>query len=146
MSETDVGLSELPDGWAWTTLGRIVERNQSEKDKQSIDENLEVHLSANEQTLKRYRITCLKRNGYSSEVKRQKLHAISRWRFLFAKVTCMENGKNIAQDSDQNGRVLALPDLYSRIRFARKTVLTPLSDAVRDFIQQKLQTATTVRV
>ena len=23
MSETDVGLSELPDGWVWTTLGEI---------------------------------------------------------------------------------------------------------------------------
>ena len=25
MSETDVGLSALPDGWMWTTLGEIIE-------------------------------------------------------------------------------------------------------------------------
>ena len=26
MSETDVGLSELPDGWAWLTDGRLPSR------------------------------------------------------------------------------------------------------------------------
>ena len=25
MSETDVGLSTLPDGWVWTTLGAVIQ-------------------------------------------------------------------------------------------------------------------------
>ena len=41
MSETDVGLSELPDGWVWTTLEEVSKLNPR-VDKQSIDDDFEV--------------------------------------------------------------------------------------------------------
>ena len=41
MSETDAGLSALPDGWVWTTLEEVSELNPR-INKQSINDDLEV--------------------------------------------------------------------------------------------------------
>ena len=44
MSETGVGLSELPDGWAWTTLGEIIEPSKEKVNPLAIEETPYISL------------------------------------------------------------------------------------------------------
>ena len=67
MSETDVGLSELPDGWAWTTLGEIVEPSKERANPQEIEKVPYISLEHIEKDTGKL-LGC----GYSSEVKSTK--------------------------------------------------------------------------
>ena len=103
MSETDVGLSELPDGWAWTTLEEVSEINPR-IDKQSIDDNLEVTFLPMKNVKELSGKIDLSETKRFSEVKRKSYTPFRDGDVLFAKVTpCMENGKIAIAHDLKNG-------------------------------------------
>ena len=67
MNETDVGLSELPDGWVWTTLGEIIEPSKEKINPQKIKEVPYISLEHIEKDTGK-----LLGRGCSSEVKSTK--------------------------------------------------------------------------
>lgn len=93
MSETDVGLSELPDGWVWTTLEEVSKLNPR-VDKQSIDDDLEVTFLPMKNVEELSGKIDLSETKRFSDVKRKSYTPFQDGDILFAKVTpCMENGK-----------------------------------------------------
>ena len=99
MSETDVGLSELPDGWVWTTLEEVSELNPR-INKQSINDDLEVTFLPMKRVEELSGKIDLSETKQFSELKRKSYTPFRDGDILFAKVTpCMENGKiAIARD------------------------------------------------
>ena len=67
MSETGAGLSELPDGWVWTTLGEIIEPSKEKVNPLAIEEVPYISLEHIEKDTGK-----LLRHGRSSEVKSSK--------------------------------------------------------------------------
>ena len=103
MSEADVGLSELPDGWVWTTLGEVSEINPR-IDKQSIDDNLEITFLPMKNVEELSGKIDLSETKRFSDVKRKSYTPFQDGDILFAKVTpCMENGKIAIAHSLKNG-------------------------------------------
>ena len=99
MSETDVGLSKLPDGWVWATLKEVSELNPR-IDKQSIDDDLEVTFLPMKNVEELSGKIDLSETKRFSELKKKSYTPFRDGDILFAKVTpCMENGKiTIAHD------------------------------------------------
>ena len=99
MSETDAGMSELPDGWTWTTLEEVGVLNPR-IDKKSIDDDLEVTFLPMKSVEELSGKTDLSETKRFSELKRKSYTPFRDGDILFAKVTpCMENGKiAIARD------------------------------------------------
>ena len=99
MSETAAGLSALPDGWVWTTLGEVSELNPR-INKQSINDDLEVTFLPMKRVEELSGKIDLSETKQFSEVKRKSYTPFRDGDILFAKVTpCMENGKiAIARD------------------------------------------------
>ena len=93
MSEMGVGLSDLPDGWVWTTLEEVSELNPR-IDKQSIDDDLEVTFLPMKRVEALSGKIDLSETKRFSELKRKSYTPFQDGDILFAKVTpCMENGK-----------------------------------------------------
>ncbi len=93
MSETDIGLSELPDGWVWATLEEMSELNPR-IDKQSIDDDLEVTFLPMKNVEELSGKIDLSETKRFSELKKKSYTPFRDGDILFAKVTpCMENGK-----------------------------------------------------
>ena len=99
MNEADAGLSELPDGWVWTTLEEVSKLNPR-IDRQSIDDDLEVTFLPMKSVEELSGKTDLSETKRFSELKRKSYTPFRDGDILFAKVTpCMENGKiAIARD------------------------------------------------
>ncbi len=99
MSKTDAGLSDLPDGWAWTTLEKVRKLNPR-IDRQSIDDDLEVTFLPMKNVEELSGKIDLSETKRFSELKRRSYTPFRDGDILFAKVTpCMENGKiAIARD------------------------------------------------
>ena len=99
MSETDAGLSALPDGWVWTTLEEVSELNPR-INKQSINDDLEVTFLPMKRVEELSGKIDLSETKQFSELKRKSYTPFRDGDILFAKVTpCMENGKiAIARD------------------------------------------------
>ena len=99
MSEAGVGLSDLPDGWTWTTLGEVSELNPR-INKQSINDDLEVTFLPMKRVEELSGKIDLSETKQFSELKRKSYTPFRDGDILFAKVTpCMENGKiAIARD------------------------------------------------
>ena len=103
MSETDAGLSELPDGWVWTTLEEVSELNLR-IDKQSIDNDLEVTFLPMKNVEELSGKIDLSETKRFSELKRKSYTPFRDGDILFAKVTpCMENGKIAIAHDLKNG-------------------------------------------
>ena len=103
MSETDAGLSELPDGWVWTTLEEVSELNPR-IDKQSIDNDLEVTFLPMKNVEELSGKIDLSETKRFSELKRKSYTPFRDGDILFAKVTpCMENGKIAIAHDLKNG-------------------------------------------
>ena len=93
MSETDIGLPSLPDGWWWTTLEEVSELNPR-IDRQSIDEDLEVTFLPMKNVEELSGKIDLSETKRFSELKKKSYTPFRDGDILFAKVTpCMENGK-----------------------------------------------------
>ena len=93
MSETGAGLSDLPDGWVWTTLEEVSELNPR-IDRQSIDDDLEVTFLPMKNVEELSGKIDLSETKRFSELKRKSYTPFRDGDILFAKVTpCMENGK-----------------------------------------------------
>ena len=99
MSEAGVGLSDLPDGWTWTTLEEVSELNPR-INKQSINDDLEVTFLPMKRVEELSGKIDLSETKQFSELKRKSYTPFRDGDILFAKVTpCMENGKiAIARD------------------------------------------------
>ncbi len=99
MNEADAGLSELPDGWVWTTLEEVSKLNPR-IDRQGIDDDLEVTFLPMKSVEELSGKTDLSETKRFSELKRKSYTPFRDGDILFAKVTpCMENGKiAIARD------------------------------------------------
>ncbi len=103
MSETGVGMSELPDGWVWTTLEEVNELNPR-IDKQSIDDDLEVTFLPMKNVEELSGKIDLSETKRFSELKRKSYTPFQDGDILFAKVTpCMENGKIAIAHDLKNG-------------------------------------------
>ena len=103
MSEADAGLSELPDGWVWTTLEEISKINPR-IDKQSIDDNLEITFLPMKNVEELSGKIELSETKQFSDVKRKSYTPFRDGDILFAKVTpCMENGKIAIAHGLKNG-------------------------------------------
>ena len=103
MNETDVGLSELPDGWVWTTLEEVSELNPR-IDRQSIDDDLEVTFLPMKSVEELSGKIDLSETKRFSELKRKSYTPFRNGDILFAKVTpCMENGKIAIAHDLKNG-------------------------------------------
>ena len=122
MSETDVGLSELPDGWVWTTLEKVSELNPR-IDRQSIDDDLEVTFLPMKNVEELSGKIDLSETKRFSELKRKSYTPFRDGDILFAKVTpCMENGKIAIAYDLKNGigfgstefHVIRLPEEQSK--------------------------------
>ena len=103
MSETEAGLSELPDGWVWTTLEEVSELNPR-IDRQSIDDDLEVTFLPMKSVEELSGKIDLSETKRFSELKRKNYTPFRDGDILFAKVTpCMENGKIAIAHDLENG-------------------------------------------
>ena len=103
MSETGVGLSDLPDGWMWTTLEEVSELNPR-IDKQSIDDDLEVTFLPMKNAEELSGKIDLSETKRFSELKKKSYTPFRDGDILFAKVTpCMENGKIAIAHDLKNG-------------------------------------------
>ena len=103
MSETDVGLPSLPDGWMWTTLEEVSELNPR-IDRQSIDEDSEVTFLPMKNVEELSGKIDLSETKRFSELKKKSYTPFRDGDILFAKVTpCMENGKIAIAHDLKNG-------------------------------------------
>ncbi len=103
MSQTDVGLSNLPDRWVWTTLEEVSELNPR-MDKQSIDDNLEITFLPMKNVEAFSGKIDLSETKQFSELKTKSYTPFQDGDILFAKVTpCMENGKIAIAHNLKNG-------------------------------------------
>ena len=121
MSEADVGLSERPDGWVWTTLEEISKINPR-IDKQSIGDDLEITFLPMKNVEELSGKIDLSETKRFSEVKKKSYTPFRDGDILFAKVTpCMENGKIAIAHGLKNGigfgstefHVIRLPEKLS---------------------------------
>ena len=103
MSETDAGLSALPDGWVWTTLEEVSELNPR-INKQSINDDLEVTFLPMKRVEELSGKIDLSETKRFLELKRKSYTPFRDGDILFAKVTpCMENGKIAIAHDLKNG-------------------------------------------